>query len=93
MKTERSHIRACASGGEMVLHCNMKPILLAVAVVAGSCFGATAQHSPVAAAHALKLGAKAPDFSLNDQSGAKRSLGEFTAKGPVALIFFRSAEW
>jgi peroxiredoxin len=30
---------------------------------------------------------------LNDQNGQPRSLEEFTGKGKVALVFFRSADW
>lgn len=41
----------------------------------------------------LKLGAKAPDFTLKDQEGKQRSLAEFVKKGKVALVFFRSASW
>jgi hypothetical protein len=41
----------------------------------------------------LKLGAKAPAFTLKDQSGKERSLDEFLKKGKVALVFYRSADW
>ena len=41
----------------------------------------------------IKIGAKAPDFTLTDQAGKRRSLGEFLKNGPVALVFFRSANW
>jgi cytochrome oxidase Cu insertion factor (SCO1/SenC/PrrC family) len=41
----------------------------------------------------LKVGAKAPKFILKDQEGKERSLGEFLAKGKVALVFYRSADW
>ena len=41
----------------------------------------------------LKVGAKAPDFKLKDQSGKERSLDEYLKKGNVALIFYRSASW
>jgi glutaredoxin-dependent peroxiredoxin len=36
----------------------------------------------------LRLGQKAPEFSLPDADGKPRSLGEFTEKGPVILAFF-----
>ena len=41
----------------------------------------------------LKVGEKAPRFTLKDQSGRERSLDEFLAKGRVALVFYRSANW
>jgi len=40
-----------------------------------------------------KVGATAPKFTLNDQQGTERSLDEFLAKGKVALVFYRSADW
>lgn len=39
----------------------------------------------------LKAGDKAPDFTLTDDSGATRTLAEFTAKGPVVLFFYPAA--
>ena len=41
----------------------------------------------------LKVGAKAPKFTLKDQEGKERSLDEFLGKGKVALVFYRSADW
>jgi peroxiredoxin len=41
----------------------------------------------------LKVGTKAPDFTLKDQGNKDRSLAEFLKKGKVALVFFRSASW
>ncbi len=41
----------------------------------------------------IKVGEKAPEFTLTDQAGKRRSLGEFLKNGPVALVFFRSANW
>jgi cytochrome oxidase Cu insertion factor (SCO1/SenC/PrrC family) len=41
----------------------------------------------------LKIGTKAPAFTLMDQSGKERSLNEFLEKGKVALVFYRSASW
>ncbi len=40
-----------------------------------------------------KVGEKAPAFTLKDQDGKERSLDEFTKKGKVALVFYRSADW
>ena len=41
----------------------------------------------------LKVGAKAPKFTLKDQEGKERSRDEFLRKGKVALVFYRSAVW
>ncbi len=41
----------------------------------------------------LKVGAKAPPFTLKDQDGKERSLDELLKKGKVALVFYRSADW
>jgi hypothetical protein len=41
----------------------------------------------------LKVGDKAPAFTLKDQSGKERSLDELLKKGPVAVVFYRSAAW
>ena len=39
----------------------------------------------------MKPGDKAPDFTLVDQNGEARSLGDFLAKGPVVLFFYPAA--
>ena len=39
----------------------------------------------------LKAGDAAPDFTLQDDSGATRTLSEFTAQGPVVLFFYPAA--
>jgi cytochrome oxidase Cu insertion factor (SCO1/SenC/PrrC family) len=41
----------------------------------------------------LKVGTKAPTFTLKDQEGKERTLDEFLKKGKVALVFYRSADW
>ena len=41
----------------------------------------------------LKVGVKAPKFTLKDQEGKERSLDEFLGQGKVALVFYRSADW
>ncbi len=54
---------------------------------------AIAQHSPISSDHSLKIGDKAPDFELPSQDDQKVSLRDLTKKGPVALVFHRSADW
>ena len=41
----------------------------------------------------LKVGEKAPPFTLKDQSGKERSLDEFLKTGKIAIVFYRSAAW
>lgn len=41
----------------------------------------------------VKVGDKAPKFTLKDQAGKERSLDELLKNGPVALVFYRSADW
>ena len=41
----------------------------------------------------LKVGEKAPEFTLKDQTGTERSLRDLLKGGPVALVFYRSAGW
>ena len=41
----------------------------------------------------LKVGDKAPAFTLKDAAGNDVSLAGLVAKGKVALVFYRSADW
>lgn len=41
----------------------------------------------------LAIGQKAPAFTLKDQGGRDVSLDALLRKGPVALVFHRSADW
>jgi len=40
----------------------------------------------------LRVGERAPGFSLVDQSGQSRALGTLGG-GLVAIVFYRSADW
>ena len=51
------------------------------------------KKSAEAKAVGLKVGAKAPTFKLKDQNGKTHDLKEMLKKGPVAIIFHRSAAW
>lgn len=55
--------------------------------------GAFAQHNPAASDHPLKVGAKAPSFTLKDQKGQDQSLDAMLKDGKVAVVFHRSANW
>lgn len=52
-----------------------------------------ARELPASEAPGLPVGAKAPDFTLRDQNGNPVSLHETLKRGPVALVFYRSADW
>lgn len=41
----------------------------------------------------LEIGKKAPDFALKDQLGRTIRLSEMLKRGPVAVVFHRSASW
>jgi len=41
----------------------------------------------------LSVGQKAPAFMLKDQNDRDVSLESLLKKGPVALVFYRSADW
>ena len=41
----------------------------------------------------IAVGKKAPDFELNDQLGRPIKLSTMLKKGPVAVVFHRSAGW
>lgn len=41
----------------------------------------------------IEVGKKAPDFELNDQLGKPIKLSTMLKKGPVAVVFHRSASW
>jgi cytochrome oxidase Cu insertion factor (SCO1/SenC/PrrC family) len=49
---------------------------------------------PAAPEHTgLAVGEKVPSFILKDQANRDVSLDSLLKKGPVALVFFRSADW
>ncbi len=49
---------------------------------------------PAAPEHTgLGVGKKAPAFALQDQNSRNVTLDFLLKKGPVALVFFRSADW
>ena len=66
----------------------MKRSLLAIAgalLLAVSAFG---QGTPVAPTTTLKVGDKAPEFTLTDTTGKEVKLSEFRGKKNVVLAFY-----
>ena len=71
----------------------VRPLLaLGVLAVAVICVP-QAPAAPPEQKASVKVGAKAPTFTLKDQDGKERSLDEFRKKGAVAVVFYRSAKW
>ena len=61
-------------------------------LLAGAGGGRSAEQAPEEKT-GPKVGTKAPDFKLKDQSGKERSLDDLRKQGKVALVFYRSASW
>jgi cytochrome oxidase Cu insertion factor (SCO1/SenC/PrrC family) len=61
---------------------------LAVVLANGANAGAAPEEKT-----GLRVGEKAPEFTLKDQSGTERSLRDLLKGGPVAIVFYRSAGW
>jgi len=55
--------------------------------------GAAVLQAADAAMPGLKVGDKAAAFTLKNAAGADVALGDLLKKGPVALVFYRSADW
>jgi cytochrome oxidase Cu insertion factor (SCO1/SenC/PrrC family) len=69
-------------------------VVVLFALFPGRDFGAQEKAKPAPKEQpGLKVGEKAPRFTLKDQEGKERSLDEFLKKGKVALVFYRSADW
>ena len=74
----------------------MKLIRFGVALsVSGFFLAQTASAAEPAAPEdtGVAVGKKAPLFTLKDQTNRDVSLDSLVKKGPVALVFFRSADW
>ena len=67
----------------------VSPVTIILALAVGGLAGA----EPPEEHTGPKVGSKAPAFTLKDQNGKERTLGEFLKNGQVALVFYRSASW
>lgn len=65
-------------------------IALGLIVAAGGAFAADPAPDEKTG---IKVGEKAPDFTLKDQSGKEQSLKDLLKKSNVAIVFYRSADW
>lgn len=67
--------------------------LIPLSVCISLTLGGLSVNSQAQEEHGLRVGQKAPAFTLKDQKGKERSLSEWLKNGPVALVFYRSADW
>ncbi len=65
----------------------------AIAAAMLAALGLSSRSATAADERGLKVGSKAPAFTLKDQHGKEQSLGAMLKKGNVALVFYRSADW
>ena len=68
---------------------------MALVAIAGTAliFATESQAQQKSKTPGLAVGAKAPDVRLPDQANRSTRLSELLKKGPVALVFYRSADW
>ena len=74
----------------------MKLTRLAASLIAGHllmALGAITAEPAAPEKVGLDVGQKAPAFTLKDQNDRDVALKSLLKKGPVALVFFRSADW
>ena len=69
----------------------MKPLRSSILAAALLVLGTVA--SPAADLSGLAVGAKAPEFALQAADGKQVKLADLLKQGPVALVFYRSADW
>jgi cytochrome oxidase Cu insertion factor (SCO1/SenC/PrrC family) len=68
-------------------------LLLLTLAMAASSSGLRAAQEAAPENTGLPVGKQAPRFTLKDQAGREVSLDSLLKKGPVALVFYRSADW
>ena len=73
----------------------MKTVQLAVLLLAAALVSTGLDAAEVVSPEqiGLPIGQPAPAFTAKDQNGREISLESLLEKGPVALVFFRSADW
>ena len=71
----------------------MKKLLLPLLIAVLASLPSNAAEAASPEKTGLPVGQKAPAFSLSDQNGKEVSLAALLKSGPVALVFYRSADW
>lgn len=72
----------------------MRSLAIATAFLISLAFTSTARAEKVdKEPPGLAIGKKAPDFELKAQNGKPLKLSTMLKKGPVAVVFHRSANW
>lgn len=71
----------------------MRSTRLAATLIAGCLLMALHASAAAPEKNGLAVGQKAPAFTLKDQNDRDVSLESLLKKGPVALVFHRSADW
>ena len=71
---------------------NLALVALMLAAITTTCACAQGKEAPDEMT-GIKVGEKAPDFSLKAQDGKTYKLSEVVKKGTIALVFHRSADW
>ena len=66
---------------------------VAVLALAPALSHAQAEPAPEEMQGTVKVGDKAPDFTLTANDGKTYTLSEVAKEGAVAVMFFRSANW
>jgi cytochrome oxidase Cu insertion factor (SCO1/SenC/PrrC family) len=69
------------------------PLLASLGALWFSMAAASAAEPAAPEKTGLAVGTKAPAFTLKDQNDRDVSLESLLQKGPVALVFYRSADW
>jgi peroxiredoxin len=69
----------------------LRGFCLLIAGLLSTCVRAGQEAAPTELG--LSVGQRAPAFTLKDQNGHEVSLDALLKKGPVALVFYRSADW
>ena len=67
-------------------------LMLAISCLAAA-LPAVGQEPVRLGEHGLKVGEKAPAFRLQSAEGQEYTLTNLLARGKVALVFYRSANW
>ena len=67
--------------------------LIVCGLLSGISVAATEAEKKAEPASGLEVGKRAPDFELKDQLGKPIKLSKLLRRGPIAIVFHRSAEW